>query len=715
DLPFQISYDPFFNFTLSCWGFEIIRIDLMEAKLGRAQLGAVATGSEHSLVVLENGECWAWGLNDKSQLWVGFTTNQSTPVKVPFEAKVMTVAVGSHHSFVVLENGECWAWGWNDKGQLGVGSTTDQSTPVKVPFEAKVMIGSAGYHHSLVVLENGECWAWGWNDRGQLGVGSTTDHGTPVKVPFEAKVMTVAAGYHHSLVVLENGECWAWGWNDRGQLWVGSTTDHGTPVKVPFEAKVMIVAAGFRYSIVVLENGECWAWGWNDKGQPGVGSTTDHGTPVKVPFEAKVMTVAAGSRHSLVVLENGECWAWGWNDKGQLGVGSTTDHGTPVKVPFEAKVMTEFSKFLVSDFDCLCDDPQDHSVAETMAAPSDTQRITADVAGESDEVGSVPKSSNLDSSSGERSTLKLKWQGEYYRMAIIIKDRIQLEHIQAAISQLTGKHLSCNRAKYMDEEGDLCVLCASTFEDFRYVFEARLEQPRVVHLEVDVAQLPHGPAAADQADTFVTETVGEVGDDEFQFDHSEDDQSDGIADDFEVVGSSARCFLRRALLKTPDQGYTMVDKLRVGDRVLGSSGRHLEVAYAHLHPKAQQQLIALRTAQAELTITFDHRVVVPRSGTAETIGEKLAKDLVLGDVVLCGTRRQKLTKIQHYFDKRELVEIRFNPDEPVVETFMAPCHGILTKGEAMPVIEHAVGALGPFFIEGPRCSKQHARARSAGP
>ena len=57
-------------------------------------------------------------------------------------------------------------------------------------------------------------------------------------------------------------------------------------------------------------------------------------------------------------------------------------------------------------------------------------------------------------------------------------------------------------------------------------------------------------------------------------------------------------------------------------------------------------------------------------------------DLCCIDFVWCGSREQRVVKVTQYEERAELVEVRFNPDEPI-ETHMISPHGILTKGEPM--------------------------------
>lgn len=85
----------------------------------------------------------------------------------------------------------------------------------------------------------------------------------------------------------------------------------------------------------------------------------------------------------------------------------------------------------------------------------------------------------------------------------------------------------------------------------------------------------------------------------------------------------------------------------------------------------------LRTAQAELTVTQDHRIVVPDAPE----GTKMASELNVDDEVYCCDRVQKLTKVQRFERVAELVEFRFSPDDPV-ETRLLPHWGILTKGSS---------------------------------
>ena len=175
---------------------------------------SVAADANCSLAVLDDGSVWAWG----SLLGNGQTGNSAVPVAVTAPAAwsghaVVSVAAGAYHSLVVLDDGSVWAWGLNGSGQLGNNSTAPSFVPVAVQAPTawsghSVVSVAAGDSHSLAVLEDGSVWAWGTGAFGQLGNGQTDDSTVPVPVAAPAawngyRVVTVAAGARHSMVLGE--------------------------------------------------------------------------------------------------------------------------------------------------------------------------------------------------------------------------------------------------------------------------------------------------------------------------------------------------------------------------------------------------------------------------------------------------------------------------------------------------------------------------------
>jgi len=83
----------------------------------------LAAGGFHSLVVLKNGNLWACGYNHSGQLGLGDTENRQHFERIKeLPSPVIKLATGGNHSLVLLTNGELWACGYNTQGQLGLGS-----------------------------------------------------------------------------------------------------------------------------------------------------------------------------------------------------------------------------------------------------------------------------------------------------------------------------------------------------------------------------------------------------------------------------------------------------------------------------------------------------------------------------------------------------------------------------------------------------------------
>jgi alpha-tubulin suppressor-like RCC1 family protein len=223
-----------------------------------ASRGLSGSATNHTLYRKSDGTVWAWGLNNKSQLGDGTTTNSSTPVQSApaILTGITAVAAGNEHSLALKSDGTVWGWGSNSNGQLGNGATAgSQTTPVQVSGLTNVTAIAAGVNFSLALKSDGSVWAWGYNGSGQLGDGTTTDRLTPVYVNMVAQV-AIAAGFDHSVAMTSTGTVWTWGNNSNGQLGNGSTTNSSVPVLAGpgILAGALAITAGNKFSVALLRN-----------------------------------------------------------------------------------------------------------------------------------------------------------------------------------------------------------------------------------------------------------------------------------------------------------------------------------------------------------------------------------------------------------------------------------------------------------------------------
>jgi alpha-tubulin suppressor-like RCC1 family protein len=366
----------------------------------------VSAGNQHSLALDEDGNLYSWGANSFGQLGDGSTSQKTTPVLVNTSTlnskKIVQISAGAFYNLLITEDNEVYAWGVNSDGRLGDGSTSQRTTPVLVntsTFAGNKIIQVSAGGYSLALDENGNVYAWGPNSYGQLGDGSTIQKTTPVLVNTSTfagnKIIQVSAGSGHSLALDENGNVYAWGENLNGKLGDGSTDQRTIPVLVNTSTfagnKIIYVGAGVGNSLVIDEFDHVYTWGRNTFGEVGIGSYESmFTTPKKVynygvlypksifkisgsydyslaldtngqiyswgyyeflgidvhnnqnrhfPVEVNTSTfinnivdIDVGLAHSLALDENGNVYSWGYNSSGQLGDGSTSQKTTPVLV-----------------------------------------------------------------------------------------------------------------------------------------------------------------------------------------------------------------------------------------------------------------------------------------------------------------------------------------------------------------------------------------------
>ena len=100
-----------------------------------AAVAEVATGFDEACARLADATVSCWGDNADGSLGRGDTTlGPVVPGLVPGLTGVTGIATGSSNVCVLLAGGSVSCWGLNDRGQLGLGNTTNQSSPVALPW-----------------------------------------------------------------------------------------------------------------------------------------------------------------------------------------------------------------------------------------------------------------------------------------------------------------------------------------------------------------------------------------------------------------------------------------------------------------------------------------------------------------------------------------------------------------------------------------------------
>mmetsp|Transcript_32841 Transcript_32841/g.76980 ORF Transcript_32841/g.76980 Transcript_32841/m.76980 type:complete len:409 (-) Transcript_32841:151-1377(-) len=141
--------------------------------------------------------------------------------------------------------------------------------------------------------------------------------------------------------------------------------------------------------------------------------------------------------------------------------------------------------------------------------------------------------------------------------------------------------------------------------------------------------------------------------------------------------SNRCCYMPDTLFQTGVGRTAQAHVLQAGDAVMNTRGGFMHVAEKILHEPKMRDLVTLRTAQAELTVTDDHRIPVPLN--EGRVGIRVARELDRGDRVYCGAREAELTNVLRHRRRTRVVELHFEPDE-AAETWNAPRWGIRAMG-----------------------------------
>jgi alpha-tubulin suppressor-like RCC1 family protein len=281
---------------------------------GDGQVIELASGHNHSCVLLAGGRVRCWGSNTDGQLGNGTTQRSTVPVAVMgLPEGVVAISAGDAHTCAVLASGVVQCWGDNAHGQLGGGSGVSSLLPVLVAGLDGVTAIQAGLRFTCALLADRSVRCWGNNDHGQLGNGSTIGSSFPVEVAGlrDVAVLTHLSGSHVcALLADKSARCWGAG--GRGQLGDGSTANSSTPVAVQGMTNVAALSAGGGTTYALLDDGSVWSWGDNQRGELGDGSTVGHSaTPVRVAGLANVVRLSAGASHACARLSDGSVTCWG--------------------------------------------------------------------------------------------------------------------------------------------------------------------------------------------------------------------------------------------------------------------------------------------------------------------------------------------------------------------------------------------------------------------
>ncbi|KAL9644170.1 hypothetical protein ABK040_005634 [Willaertia magna] len=140
---------------------------------------SVDSKNVHIAVLTSNGNVYTWG--DATNYKLGNKNNQgavATPFKVDLPIPAKAIAVGSQHTIILLNNGSLIGVGGNDKGQLGIGYLSTSEVDFKladtsaVPTNDDIIQIACTQSTSYIVTRSGRLYSTGDNTEGVANGGS---------------------------------------------------------------------------------------------------------------------------------------------------------------------------------------------------------------------------------------------------------------------------------------------------------------------------------------------------------------------------------------------------------------------------------------------------------------------------------------------------------------------------------------------------------------
>ncbi|CAM9979780.1 unnamed protein product [Ectocarpus sp. 12 AP-2014] len=265
------------------------------------------------------------------------------------------LAVGTDHACVLLDDATLKCFGQNNYGQLGLGDTDDRGqsagtmgdslAAVDLGTGATVVAMSAGSDHTCAVLADGSLKCFGRNNNGQLGLDDTDDRGDEafemgddlpaVSLGTNRTAVAVSAQGDRTCVLLDNGNVRCWGVAEYGALGGGDETTTGNgdgtiadSVDLGVNGTNTVGAIGGG-PCAVFQDGSLKCWGEGFYGQNGQGTADSLGDEPgemgeslpTVPLGEGVLveSISGGRDYQCAVLQDGGLKCWGRAEGGQLG------------------------------------------------------------------------------------------------------------------------------------------------------------------------------------------------------------------------------------------------------------------------------------------------------------------------------------------------------------------------------------------------------------
>ena len=133
-----------------------------------------------------SGQLWGWGSNDFGTILSSpINRKRSSPTNIGSGSSYNKAFSNSNTAFVSKTDGTMWAWGYNNKGQVGLNDTPNNTSPRQIGTHSSwnIDIGVMNNNATSAIKTDGTLWMWGTNYKGVLGQNDGTEYSSPTQVP----------------------------------------------------------------------------------------------------------------------------------------------------------------------------------------------------------------------------------------------------------------------------------------------------------------------------------------------------------------------------------------------------------------------------------------------------------------------------------------------------------------------------------------------------
>jgi hypothetical protein len=123
----------------------------------------ISCGGSHSMALTESKQVFSWGYNSFGQLGIGTKKNTNKPKRIKLDGvKIHKICCGYNHSLLLSEEGDIYAFGNNNFGQIGNGNKGNVLKPFKLNLKERIIDIATHFDASIsLCLSNDDiiyCW-----------------------------------------------------------------------------------------------------------------------------------------------------------------------------------------------------------------------------------------------------------------------------------------------------------------------------------------------------------------------------------------------------------------------------------------------------------------------------------------------------------------------------------------------------------------------------